>query len=283
MNLPAGFAFSQSNLQDYADCRRRFYLRYIQRLAWPAVQAEPALENEQHMRQGAAFHRLVQQYLSGVPSAALTALAHGADLSRWWANFLESAARLPGLELPLPAGTRRFAELSLSAPLGGFRLAAKLDLLCLLPDGSALIYDWKTALQRPRRASLQARLQTLVYPYLLVSAAPNLLGSALAPEKVGMIYWFAGQPDQPERFTYSAAAFQAAGAELERLVAGLLALPEAGFTLTEDERRCRFCTYRSLCARGERAGNLAAAGEDYEADSLAGLELNFEDLPEVIY
>jgi len=35
-NLPAPFTFSQSSLQDYYDCPRRFELRYLSRLIWPA-------------------------------------------------------------------------------------------------------------------------------------------------------------------------------------------------------------------------------------------------------
>lgn len=85
MSLPDDFVFSQSSLQDFADCRRRFQLRYIQRLQWPALKAEPALENERLMQLGARFHRLVQQYLTGLPLPQLAALA-GEDesLERWW-------------------------------------------------------------------------------------------------------------------------------------------------------------------------------------------------------
>ena len=43
-NLPADFHFSQGSLQDYVDCPRRFQLRYMMKLAWPAVEAEPAVE-----------------------------------------------------------------------------------------------------------------------------------------------------------------------------------------------------------------------------------------------
>jgi hypothetical protein len=45
--LPLDFQFSQGSLQDYVDCRRRFQLRYLDQLAWPAVEAEPLLEHEQ--------------------------------------------------------------------------------------------------------------------------------------------------------------------------------------------------------------------------------------------
>ena len=74
MTLPDNFQFSQGSLQDYVDCRRRFQLRYLERRAWPALQTEPAIEAERHMRLGALFHRLVQAYLLGVPAESLAAL-----------------------------------------------------------------------------------------------------------------------------------------------------------------------------------------------------------------
>mgnify|MGYP007064289961 CR=1 FL=1 len=40
MPLPVDFQFSQNNLQDYLDCARRFELRALRRLAWPAAQSE---------------------------------------------------------------------------------------------------------------------------------------------------------------------------------------------------------------------------------------------------
>ena len=64
--LPFGFVFSQSSLQDYNDCPRRFQLRYIEKLHWPAVEMEPALENEHRQQEGQLFHRLVQQHIIGI-------------------------------------------------------------------------------------------------------------------------------------------------------------------------------------------------------------------------
>ena len=62
MALAADFSFNQSSLQDYLDCQRRFELRYLLRLSWPAVEIEPALENERFLRRGSIFHRLVHQH-----------------------------------------------------------------------------------------------------------------------------------------------------------------------------------------------------------------------------
>ena len=71
MPLPPDFHFSQGNLQDYSDCPRRFQLRYLLELAWPAVEAEPADEFETRIRDGEAFHRMVQQHVLGVLPATL--------------------------------------------------------------------------------------------------------------------------------------------------------------------------------------------------------------------
>ena len=76
--LPASFNFSQSSLQDYFDCPRRFQLRYIEHLIWPAVETEPVLENERRQQEGQLFHRMVQQHLVGLPVEKLTRLANSA-------------------------------------------------------------------------------------------------------------------------------------------------------------------------------------------------------------
>ena len=41
LSLPATFAFSQSSLQAYANCPRRFWLAYVEQLPWPALETKP--------------------------------------------------------------------------------------------------------------------------------------------------------------------------------------------------------------------------------------------------
>src|SRR3990172_4339964 len=133
---------SQSSLQDYHDCPRRFELRYLQRLSYPAIETEPALENERHQQEGEYFHRLVQQHLIGIPAEQVGRLANTDNLQRWWENYL-NAKDLTGLA-QRPVGrdlSGLYSEITLSAPLGKFRLVAKYDLIAV-DNNKVTIYDW---------------------------------------------------------------------------------------------------------------------------------------------
>jgi PD-(D/E)XK nuclease superfamily len=277
MNMEAGFQLSQSSLQDFVECRRRFELRYLRRLAWPALQSEPALEFERYIQQGERFHRMVQQHLLGVPEARLSAMALEADLKRWWENYLHFSQSPDGLGALSQAW--RQPETSLSAPLGDLRLVAKYDLIVINPEPRALIFDWKTARKRPQRKWLAERLQTRLYPYLLLQAGASLnKGKPFEPEQVEMVYWFAEFPDQSERFAYSQAAYQSDQAYIAELVDTIQGLGQ--FPLTSNEKRCAFCAYRSLCERGVRAGGMEAQEEAEAGDELE-LRLDFDQVQEI--
>lgn len=276
MTLPADFLFSQGSLQDYVDCPRRFQLRYLLRLAWPAAEAEPALENERHLQQGAAFHRMIHQHLLGIAPERLSSAATDADLRRWWRSYLERGLA----ELP----PSRYPEVVLSAPIGGHRLVAKVDLVAVDPGRRVVVVDWKTSRRRPRRSWLAGRLQTRVYPYLLVRAGSHLnAGQPFAPEQVEMVYWFADFPADPERFAYDAAQYDADAVYLAALVEEIAGLGDEDLPLTIEERRCRYCVYRSLCRRGVRAGAFDEAEEEMGGGDDFGISLDFEQIAELEY
>ena len=306
MSLPAGFQFSQGSLQDYVDCHRRFQLRYLLRQAWPAVESEPVLESERFMQQGARFHRLVQQHLLGVPAERLAVFAQDEDLERWWNNYLQ---------VKNPSGVEKvkafYPEISLSAALGGFRLVAKYDLVVAGDDDRLVIVDWKTSRKRTKRKWLAERLQSRVYPYLLVRAGGQLLARAGAmhggkehrlgkehslgkehrmqralhldnPEQVQMVYWFAEFPDQPEQIKYNQSQYEHDESFLKSLIAEIERRKENDFDLTPDPKRCAYCVYRSLCDRGRAAGEWDdETTEALEASDGADIVLDFEQIAEI--
>jgi CRISPR/Cas system-associated exonuclease Cas4 (RecB family) len=269
MSLPEDFVFSQSALQDYEDCRRRFELRYLLDVRWPALETASALEHEERMLKGQEFHHMVHQHSLGVPAETLEATVDDDELRAWWRRYLG----WQGQNLPAD----RYPELTLTAPLAGATLMAKYDVVAKLADGQFLIVDWKTG-RAQRRAALERRMQTLVYPCVLSKAGDWLNGGdPIAPERIRFVYWFAESGDTVE-FALDAVKLKQYEDRLASMISDIAASFE--FPKTEDERHCRFCVYRSLCERGERAGDLEEMDED-EGDLAAGITLDLDEIEEI--
>jgi len=274
------FQFSQSSLQDYVDCPRRFQLRYVLNQPWPAVESEPLADRERLVELGRRFHQMAQRHTVGLTIEQIALSAQDSDLARWWRNY----CNVPPQDLP---SALRRAEVTLGAPLtvpGGSgggpigRIAAKYDLLALDPGRRAVIVDWKTERKRPTRKQLAERMQTRVYRYVLVEAGAALNGGRpIEPEQVTLIYWFAEFPAEPEVLPYDAAQHAEDAAFLGSLVNEIAARSETVWPLTDDVRRCRFCVYRSLCERGVTAG--ASDESEIELD----LEIDITEIQEIAY
>jgi hypothetical protein len=269
---PTDFQFSHAALQDFVDCPRRFYLRYIRQLRYPAPESDPLRELDQHVQREARFHKLVHQHQIGIPVKALEATIADETLADWWEAYLE--------HLPADLPPKRRADVTLSAPLAGRRLVAKFDLLAI--GERAVIMVWKTAPHRPKRAWLEKRLQTVVYPYVLAQAGAHLnSGKPIPPDNIRLVYWFADEPEQPEVFDYSAAQYKQGGKQLAALAADVLRREgEADFELTEDVERCLYCSYRSLNERGTKAGNLLIADTGEPAEYF-DLDLRLDQIGEL--
>ena len=249
MLLPEHFIFTQQNLQDYTDCAYRFYQRHIQQLEWPAVDSEPILAQEALIDLGTRFHLLCQQYLSGISAELLEEGLTPPELEIWWKNFLR-------LDLLKQQGELKVERL-VSIPFAGFRLAAKFDLLLRLPDGKVKIYDWKTSQHQPKRLTLLTRMQSKVYPLVaLETLLPTVEASA-----VEMIYWYPAYPESPIKAVYSDSRYSEERADLEALISTISSLNASEFEKTEDEKKCVYCRYRSLCNRGVSAGLLEETDE----------------------
>ena len=125
--IPDTFAFSQSSLQAFEDCPRRFWLAYVEQLPWPAVEAAPVQEHEQLMRLGSRFHRLVERTEIGIdPATMLTGLEP--PLAGWFDAYLRHRpADLPDAHIEV----ERVLSIPFVGQQGRFRLAAKYDLIAV--------------------------------------------------------------------------------------------------------------------------------------------------------
>lgn len=272
-NLPDDFMFSQSSLQDYVDCPRRFELKYLLKQRWPALQVDDVLDFEERMAQGSYFHELVHQHLVGIPAEILQRRIQDEAVAGWFTTYL-----FTGLE---GVPKRRYPEKTLTVPMGNYGLLAKIDLLAI--GETTQIIDWKTSRHVPKQAWLAGRLQTRVYRYVVARGASHLqAGQAIDPAQIEMVYWYADQNGESVHIPYSQEQFEAD----EQFLTGLIAEIDAreDFPLTEDESRCKFCTYRSLCDRGRQAGSLAEwdAGDVDELD-LDVLEIDIDQIAEIAF
>jgi hypothetical protein len=259
MLLPDSFAFTQQNLQDFSDCKRRFYLRHVVNLEWPAIESEPVRQQEDLIQLGTRFHLMCQQALAGVPSDILTISIDNPELEMWWQNFLRLGFHTKPGDFTV--------EKLLSIPFAGFRLAAKFDLLLKSPTGKITIYDWKTSQHQPKRQTLLERMQSRVYP---------LVAGYETDEEIEMVYWYPAFPDSPVRFVNTLQQRKIDEAFLDSLIVEISSLHENEFSLTNQERKCKFCRYRSLCDRGVTAGISSPTSESDFSDST--FDFDFESL-----
>jgi hypothetical protein len=274
MLLPDTFQFTQGKLQDYVDCPRRFQLRYVLMQPWPALITDSPGDLEQHMQRGADFHRLAHQHNLGLDPQALANTIHDETLARWWHIYLAH----PPSGLPV---TSHYAEVVVAAPLRGYRLLAKFDLLAVEPGERLVVVDWKTVLKPPSRAILAKRMQSRTYRYLCVETGATFnRGQRPRPEQVEMVYWFAADNGATQHFPYEAHQHSADHDYLSNLIAEITARQESIWPLTTDERLCRFCNYRSLCERGVKAGLLEELDDDPEPIEP---EIDLEQVAEIAF
>lgn len=288
LNLPTTFSFSQSSLQAFETCARRFWLAYVERLPWPAVEASPLQEYEDLLRLGAVFHRLVERAEIGMD---LELLQHRLEppLDQWFRAYVQHRPRdLPTAHVE--------TERVLSVPFGSeptrFRLAAKYDLIAAGSDAQVTIVDWKTTRRRTDPSRLRRHLQSIVYPYVLVEASATLPFGPVPPERVEMLYWFTSAPLQPVRFSYDGAQHAHNRQRLTALLAQILAgREEKDFPKildTESNRRhvCGYCVYRSRCNRGTSASDVEEVQdlEDFfSVDEESALEFTLDEVEELSF
>jgi len=247
------------------------------KLSWPAVEARPAMENELRLQRGARFHRLVHQHQIGVPLERLTEMTTKDEtLSHWWNNYLRYLKTINASE------GYRHSETTLSTSINGYLLVAKFDLLVIKSEEQVTIFDWKTSRKTPSRGWLKNRIQTRLYPYLVIKVHLNE-GKSIQPRDVKMIYWFPNFPNQQVIFEYDSTQYAADNEYLSNLINQIENMEEGTFALTDDLKKCRYCVYRSLCNRGDVAGLLDDIENQFEIDKTIDFDINFEQIAEIEY
>ncbi|MBP7213442.1 MAG: PD-(D/E)XK nuclease family protein [Anaerolineaceae bacterium] len=255
--MSSNFVFSQSSLQTFDYCPRRFYLRYLKKLVWPAQMVSE--QNQSKDRDsGVRFHQLIHQYFLGFELETLRKIADYDSDSRmavWFENFLQSPfAHLPGTLNP---------ESSFKTEIAGYQLIAKVDLL-QIHENQIKIYDWKTSQHLPKASNLLKQAQSQVYPLVI--------SRAIEPksQKLSLIYWEANFPDQTIELESNSSDWQKFENDLSNQISEIVSLKEEEFVMTDDKQKCGWCEYRSFC---HRAVSAEQADESYDLESFDEIKI----------
>lgn len=259
---------SRASLADFLACQRRFQLRALRQLPWPALPLDEG--TAEAIARGQQFHRLLERHFLGLP----TDPAGNADpqVQAWQHAFQR---RPPAL----PPG-RRLPEHRLTLPIGNHLLHGRFDLLIAGETAQgqpyAHIYDWKTGKAR-RESRLREDWQTRLYLALLAEGGGALWrdGRPPTPDHITLTYWYATEPDSPRTIAYSDGWHRQNWADIQAIVAQIEAAQVADeWPLTADLEECRRCAYQVVCGR-QSAGpaNLPPPDEAEELDEPDFLDL----------
>ncbi len=250
------WTLSQSAIDTYQRCARRYYLRYVRGLDWPAPLTSSELDFEQAMRRGEQFHLLIQQHALGMDVTPMVEAGDDDILRTWWQSYLTQARSfVPG------SMKAQFTEIELAASIEDVTVMAKFDHVVFEQDGGMLIFDWKTGV--PRSQDHLARgWQSVVSQFIAAERGGQLRPSAsdlqIAPGLIRLVYWHARDAGQPVRLRYDDQLHEAGRARLVSVIVEIKDLfaqgEESAFARTPDESQCRHCPYRSYCERGKEAG-----------------------------
>ena len=92
-NTPAHL--HQSNIQDLIECPRRFQLKTIDQISWPAAPGEPISDLEIMAETGNQFHALCHRFFTGIKPDLLSDSITNPVLMDLWKGFLPFAVWLP--------------------------------------------------------------------------------------------------------------------------------------------------------------------------------------------
>jgi hypothetical protein len=271
---PLSLSFNQSNLQNFKECPRRFQLKHLKEISWPAATSMPLSEFERVIHLGNQFHHLAHQYFVGIKPELIHASIQDADLVEMWNNFYGFAKSLSGFDL--------FSEQTLHTLINGNTIIAKFDLIVKKAD-QYIIFDWKTSQHIPPLSYLSDRVQTLLYPYIFYISGSELFGDAqIEPSQILFNYFYPLSSDPVVSFPYSEKIHKEFTSTLVDFIDKITSLHNSdnNFPLTTDQSKCNLCQFRSICNRGIDAADLNSI-DLYDWEDLSDIQFDIDNIKEL--
>lgn len=238
------FVYSQTALRSYTHCPRQFKLKYIDQIKWPAEKNQPQLELEKAAREGALFHRMVEQYFLKIPANLIEKQLQmdlNSNLFTYWRNFCAFAESKFDLSDP---DLVFHPEHTIKARIEELTFEAKFDLLIEHSPDTWTAYDWKTSkFSSFTQNDLLNSLQTKVY--LCVLSDLNNRNEIKAIKPATLSYFFAAGSGQTFDITREQAEIKNYRTELLDLTHQIRSDEE--YPQINDINKCSNCQFRAYC------------------------------------
>jgi hypothetical protein len=261
--LEKGFYFSQHSLDIFRTCPIRFKKKYIDGLYWSSGNNRW----DQRMQKGRYFHLMAERHFSGIPLRMEFFEEYG-ELNEW----IDALKRLK----PEDGKSTYYPEYQIKIRDGDMLLQAKYDLVVADTNNSITIYDWKTEPYPLKKQHMKNRLQTRVYPYVMVKGGERLIGREVKPEDVVMVYWQPTHPDVRLTFSYSQAQFEEDQAFLRDTIQKILNFDYHKYQEIQSKEYCPSCEYNFLCNGQQVKHNEIFMEQDIEL-------ADWDDIPEFVF
>ncbi len=230
---------SRTRIADFLVCRRRFQLRYLTKIPWPATRRDSDTERSRQL--GERFHKVLQRHFLALPVG--DEVESEPLLKYWWRLFRSYEPRIPD--------GRRLPELSLTVPIGRHGLTGRFDLV-IVSEQRITIFDWKTFGKARTEEALRRDLQSKIY-LALAAESGNLINDNMRPEEIILIYWFATDPPVERSLDYSQREHTSNWRNMTSIVDEIDdQLSTAGtWPLTDNLEECDRCAFQIYCGRGD--------------------------------
>ncbi len=232
--------FSQTQIQDYMLCPRRYFLSHIQKITWPEPLSPSFQKIEESNRQGKAFHLFLNRLIQGVSYKELVSQVYETELNLWLKNFKKYN--------PLPENAKIFSEVELSAIYKEILWIGYIDAAAFLP-GKIQIYDWKTSRNIGDPNVLVKSPQTRLYCFLSMLNHENYKNycGSITPDQIEMIYWYARFPSNPIHLPYSPELFEKDLIYFKDMAEKLCHENRTDYPQTIQRNNCHVCRFQTYC------------------------------------
>lgn len=238
IGLPQRFTFTQQSLSTFEACTRKFRLKYIHRLHFPASHEADSI---QQLRRGNDFHLMAYRYFMGIPTGAEW-IAKEDAFCRSWMERLQARFVLQPSRRYLPEYRLRITQ--------PYPLEANIDLVEWNED-EMVVWDWKTGMQGRGGGVQASRLlsgwQTVVYMYMIKELSLRLTGREWECSKIHMHYWSPETGRDIAVLEYSDALHESFQKRLLQKIDEILHHNALLFDRAVVEKSCRYCEYKKLC------------------------------------